>query len=350
MFNRLVGNQTGKAVLTRLVKAGRVPNSLIFAGRDGVGKQQFAVELARTFICTEPTAERPCDKCPACGRIGPLAIPESVEKKKDEFQKVFFGGHGDLGTVLPYKRTILVNAIRDLEKHANFLPNEARARFFIIDDADKMNDEASNALLKTLEEPPPTSHIILITSKPDSLSATIRSRCQLIRFGPVPTDEIEKYLIGERAFSPDEAKLAARLSAGSVGRALSINAGDFRAIRDRMIGVLRDAILTGSIASMLQTSEAINSAKLKESFEESIDVLQSLIHDIWTIRISGDCSRVVNIEIEEELAELAKASGRMRLDQWIGEIDKMRENFAVNINRRVATDALFVSMASGRSN
>ena len=152
MFNKLVGNENVKQTLRHLLKKGRVPNSLLFAGDDGVGKKQFALELAKSFVCLEPVEGSACEVCKAWVRVDTFVIPEPTDKNKDEFSKVFFGGHSDVGKVVTYKRTILVDAIRDLEKHANFLPYEAKARFFIIDDADKMNDEASNALLKTLED------------------------------------------------------------------------------------------------------------------------------------------------------------------------------------------------------
>lgn len=348
MFNKLVGNDNVKQTLKRLIAKGRVPNSLLFAGDEGVGKLQFALELARAFICTDPKDGEACGVCAACSRVDAFVIPESTDKTKDEFKKVFFGGHGDVGKIVTYKRTILVDAIRDLERNANFLPYEASARFFIVDDADKMNDEASNALLKTLEEPPPTTHIFLITSRPDSLLPTIRSRCQTLRFAPVAEDEIEKFLIEDRAFSHDEARLAARLSRGSIGRAVSINIKKFRDQRERMLGVITNSIETGSRAALLQIAETMNDAKSKDAFEDNLDILQSLIHDTWTVRVGGDKARIVNSDLSEKLTQLAQHSGTTDMPAWLAAIDTMRENLTVNINRKIAADALFVSMGNGR--
>ena len=346
MFSKLVGNEQVKHTLRRLIALGRVPNSLLFAGDEGVGKRQFAIELARAFICTVPTAGEACGICAACSRVDTFVIPDPTDKNKDEFKKVFFGKHSDVGKVVTYKRTILVDAIRDLEKSANFRPFEASARFFIIDDADKMNDESSNALLKTLEEPPSTTHIFLITSRPDSLLPTIRSRCQTLRFAPVAADEIERFLIDDRAFTHDEARLAARLARGSIGRAVSINVVQFRERRMRMLGVIRNAVETGDRAALLRASEEMNDAKNKDNFEENLDILEPLIHDVWTLRVSGDGSRLVNTDLSSELATLAENASIADLPAWLREIETMRENFAVNINRKVATDALFVAMAS----
>lgn len=345
MFRKLVGNDDIKHRLKRLIADRRVPNSLLFAGDEGVGKRQFALEIAKAFVCVDPNGNEACGVCPACARATRFEIPEREDKNKDEFKKVIFSEHLDVGMVVPYKRTILVDAIRDLERNANFRPYEARSRCFIIDYADRMNDESSNALLKTLEEPPPTSFIFLITSRPDSLLPTIRSRCQTLRFAPIETAKVEQYLIDERAFSHDEARLAARLSRGSIGRAVSINVEQFRKQRERMLSVVTAAIETGDIASMLRVAEEMNDAKNKDAFEENLSILESLIHDIWAFKVSGDESRIVNSDLAARIASLAENVGNRDLPAWIGEIAVVRENLIVNINRKVAADALFVSMS-----
>ncbi len=347
MFSKLVGNENVKQTLRRLIAKGRVPNSLLFAGDEGVGKRQFAIELARAFVCTDPVEGEGCGVCSACTRVDTFVIPETTDKNKDEFKKVFFGGHSDVGKVVAYKRFILIDAIRDLERHAHFLPYEAKARFFIIDGADKMNDEAANALLKTLEEPPPSTHIFLITSRPDSLLPTSRSRSHLLRFAPVETAEIEKYLVDENAYTTDEARLAARLSRGSIGRAVSISIEQFRARRERMLTVVSAAIEGGDLVVLLRIAEEMNDAKNKELFEENLDTLQSLIHDVWTISVSGETHRVVNTDLEDRLARLADRAGTLDLPAWLRSIDTLRDDLIVNINRKVAADALFVSMVSG---
>lgn len=343
MFKDLIGNNQVKDILRRLVTNGRVPNSLLFAGDEGVGKRQFAIELAKTLVCTDPQDDEACGVCSACLRTENFKFPKADDK--DAQKRVIWSDHADVGTIIAYNRNILVDAIRHLETEANFQPYEARSRFFIIDDADKMNDAASNALLKTLEEPPPTSHIFLITSRPDSLLPTIRSRCQTLRFAPVAADEIENYLINKRAFTHDEAKLPARLARGSIGRAVSIDVGKFKLRREKMFFVVRNVIETGDIAALLRTAEEMNDAKNKEHFEENLDILQSLIHDVWTIKISSDSVRIVNTDLASDLAALAAESGQADFPSWLTSIETMRQNFIFNINRKVATDALFVSMA-----
>lgn len=345
MLSKLVGNPNAKQTLKRLLANGRLPNSLLFTGPDGVGKRQFALEAARSMICAMRTDDGACGVCAICTRIGSIEIPLVTDKNKDDFKTVFFTNHGDVAMVVPYKNFILVDAIRDLEKEANFRPFEGSARFFIIDDADKMNDQAANALLKTLEEPPPTSYIFLITSRPDSLLPTIRSRCQSLRFAPVATGDVEEFLINDRALSHHEAVLAARLARGSIGRAVSIDVAEFRKRRARMFDVLKLSIEVGDRAALLKISEELNDAKNKEYFAENLDILASLIHDVWSLGVGGDRTRVTNTDLEDELAGLAHNSSVAQFPDWLKLIETMRQNFIVNINRKAATDAMFMTMA-----
>ena len=345
MFSKLVGNENVKQTLKRLIAKGRVPNSLLLAGDEGVGKRQFAIELAKAFVCTDPVEGEGCSVCPACRRAEVFTFPKPDDK--DAHKRVIFSDHPDVGTVIAYNRFILVDAIRHLESEANFRPYEANARFFIVDDAHKMNEAASNALLKTLEEPPSTSHIFLITSRADSLLATIRSRCQVLRFAPVEAVEIETFLIEQRAYTHDEARLAARLSRGSIGIAVSINVEKFRIRREKMLRVVSTAIESRDLAVLLRIAEEMNDAKNKELFEENLDTLQSLIHDVWTISVSKETHRIVNTDLEDDLRRLAEHVGTSDLPAWLTSIDTLRDNLIVNINRKVAADALFVSMAGG---
>ena len=342
-MNELVGNKQVKDTLGRLIVAGRVPNALLFTGPEGVGKKQFALELARNLVCTKKLEHAACRACAACKRALEFSIP--VFEKGDDSKQVFFSQHPDVGMVLPFRRNLNVDAIRALERESQFMPYEAEARVFIIEDADKMNDAASNALLKTLEEPPPTSHIILIAARADTLLPTIRSRCQTVRFGPVPFDELESFLINTHEFSPEDAALAARVSGGSVGRAIQIVPASFRTQRSLMLGVIRAAV-EGDRRELLAASEEMNAAISKDEYEEKLSILQVLVHDMWLLRNAANENAILNIDIKPDLAELGASTTSQTLSGWLEEIETLQENFIVNINRKVATDSLFVQMAT----
>lgn len=345
MFERLAGNTFVKTALRRLLEGGRLPNSLLFTGIEGIGKKQFAVELARAFVCKQPSGVEPCEMCSACMRAGVFAMPKADDK--DAHKRVIISEHLDVGIIIPSGRNILVDAIRHLESEANFRPFEGRARIFIVDDADRMNDAAANALLKTLEEPAPTTHLILITSRPDALLPTILSRCQQLRFSPVSEHDIEHYLTEHKGYHAQDARLAARFALGSIGRAIEIDLADLKARREKMLGVLELAAAGGGVVPLLRTSESLADGKEKERFEESLSLLQSLINDAWRAAVTRETERLKNPDLADKLELIAKDAGKENLAAWNSEIENLRESLDVNINRRIAMDALFTKMAAG---
>jgi DNA polymerase-3 subunit delta' len=344
MFGKLLGNTNTKIILRRMLEKGRVPHSLLFAGEEGVGKRQFALELAKSFVCLNPQDFEACDACANCRRADKFIFPKSDDR--DGYKQVIFSEFPDIGQIAAYNKNILVDAVRDLEKEANFRPYEAKARFFIIDDADKMNDAASNALLKTLEEPATTTYLFLITSRPDALLQTILSRCQTLRFAPIPASDIENYLLETGKFAEDDAELLARLSNGSVGRALEMDLGKFRERRELMIKVLQSLLAEENRGVLLKTAEEMNDAKNKDDYARFLDVLQTLIHDVWSLALGADEFSIVNRDYKTQLKILAERADARRLARWLREIETMRELFAVNLNKKIATDALFMQMAA----
>ena len=340
MFTDLIGNENAKDLLKRLAANNRVPNALLFAGPEGVGKKLFAFELARMLLCRDGG----CTNCSICKRIGVFDIPKP--EKGEDYDAVFLSEHPDVGIVLPYKRNLRVGAIRELEREAHFRPFEADKRVFVINDAEKMNDSSSNALLKTLEEPPSTTYLILVTSRPDALLQTIRSRSQVVRFSPVPVSDIENLLTSSAGFSRDDARLAARVTGGSVGKALALDLAWFRKTREMLVGVLRSAVAGASLATMLQTSEQLNDAKNKDRFEDAIAILESLVRDTFALAKDAEPSSIANSDIANVLKELAENVTTQKVERWIIDIEELQFNFLVNINRKVATDGLFVKMAA----
>src|SRR6266508_2307186 len=215
MFSKLIGNDEGKESLRRLLGSGRVPGSLLFTGSQGIGKKVFALELAKVLNCRNRNGLEACDECSSCKRISRSTFPP-FGKDDDDKNRMIWSEHTDVAMVRPYKQIIRVPPMRELEREANFRPFEGAARVFIVEDADYMNEQAANALLKTLEEPPPTSHLVLTTSNPTALLATIRSRCQIIRFAPIAAADVQQFLTEEEAMTPGDAVLLARTSRGSL--------------------------------------------------------------------------------------------------------------------------------------
>ena len=327
-----------------MLEAVRVPGALLLAGEDGVGKKLFALELAKALNCRTPLGVEACDECPSCRRAMRWMLPASDDK--DAHRKIIWTEHADIGLARPYSRAILVDQMRDLEREANFRPYEGRARVFLIDEADKLNDASSNALLKTLEEPPATSFLMLITSRPAALLPTIRSRCQTLRFSPLMPLEIEEQLKGNKKISPHDVRLLARVARGSIGRALSLNLESYRAQREAMMEVLNALAQAEGRARLLRAAEEMNDVKRKDEYEPRLDVLESLIRDVWLLRLGAPPEQLVNEDLRAPLDQLSARIESRRAALWLTQIETIREQLTVNINRKVATDALFLSMAA----
>src|SRR6267143_2033214 len=208
MLDQLVGNERVKKLLRGMLEARRTPGAMLFTGEEGIGKRLFALEIAKALNCRAPQGAEACGGCPSCVRISRFNYPQSQES--DDWKGIIWTDHPDVGMVTAPKRVLLVEQMRAIEREANFRPYEGKARVFLIEDADKLNDNSANALLKILEEPPHTSHIVLLTSRPAMLLPTISSRCQMIRFSTVSAAEIERYLTQEKIASGEEARLRAR--------------------------------------------------------------------------------------------------------------------------------------------
>lgn len=327
-----------------MLGGGRVPGALLFAGEAGVGKKLFALELAKALNCRAPQGVEACDRCPSCARISQSKFPEYADEK-DSREKLVRSDHPDVALARPYNRIIRIGPVREIEQEANFRPFEGRARVLIIEDADKLNPFSANALLKTLEEPPATSHLVMITSRPASLLPTIRSRCQLIRFAPLSPAEIEAHLKGGQQVSPADARLLSSIARGSIGRALATDLEGYRRQREMMLDVVNALALTNDRTRLLRASEEMTDAKRKDEYEPRLDVLATLIRDVWLLSLGAPDDQVVNQDMRPLLSKIGSSVDSRRPARWLSQIEQHRRGLDVNINRKAATDALFLTMA-----
>src|SRR6185503_13461243 len=259
MFEQLTGNERVKSLLRRMLEAKRIPGAMLFTGEDGIGKKLFALEIAKALNCRTPQGVEGCGECPACKRIAKFNYPPSADS--DDWKGIIWTDHPDVGMVVAPKRVLMVDQMRLIEREANYRPYEGKARVFLIEDADKLNDPSANALLKVLEEPPHTSHIILLTSRPDMLLPTIRSRCQMIRFSPLSPEEIESHLVKNKIATAAEAHIRARVARGSLGRAVAQDFDEFGQQRAAMLRVLQALSADKDRIQLLRSAEELNEAK-----------------------------------------------------------------------------------------
>lgn len=344
MLDQLSGNERVKKLLKRIIETRRVPGAMLFTGEDGIGKKLFALEIAKALNCRSPRGAEGCGRCPSCARIGKFNYPQSSDS--DDWKGIIWTDHPDVGMVVAPKRVLLVEQMRLIEREANYRPYEGNARVFLVEDADKLNDSSANALLKVLEEPPHTSHIVLLTSRPAMLLPTIRSRCQMIRFSPLTAEEIENHLAKSKIADAREARIRARVARGSLGRAVDDGFDSYLEQRAAMLQVLKALAVSDDRIQLLRSAEEFNDARHKDEYESRLDVLETLIRDAWMLSLHAPDQSIVNEDLLPQLKKIVAGLDSRRPAGWISQIEEMREQLIVNINRKAATDALFLTMAA----
>ncbi len=346
MFSKLIGNDEVKATLLRLLSSGRLPGSLLFTGEEGIGKKLFALELAKALNCRNRQGVEACDECSSCKRIDRSTFPPFNDDDDDK-ERIIWSEHADVAMARPYKQIIRIPVMRELEREANYRPFEGAARIFIVEDADYLNEPAANALLKTLEEPEPTTRLILTTTNPTALLATIRSRCQIIQFAPIPASQIEEFLIEHKGVSTKDAQLLARISRGSLGRACEADVETYRERRAAMLRVLHALTITGDRAELLRSAEELAAAKDRDEYEQRLSVLEALIRDAWALSLGRPKESIVNVDVLGDLQVIADHLRSAQAASWLRQIEELRGALEVNLNRKIASDALLLAMAAG---
>ena len=188
--------------------------------------------------------------------------------------------------------------------------------------------------------------MILVSSRPNLLLSTIRSRCQTIRFAPVSPIAIETYLRTTRSMSPEDAGLASRVANGSIAKAASVDLEQYRTQRESFLKIVERSLGAPDRPFLVRASEQLNDAKNKDRFEENLEILEALIRDLWLLKSEADLSQIRNSDIGDKLMAVAAATPRVKLAASLDEIEFLRQSLAVNINRKIATDALFMKMSA----
>jgi len=199
-FEEIVGQSQAIRIFDEALRRGRLPQVYLFVGPEGVGKETTAKALFFKLVCKEGLG---CGHCPGC-------------------RKFIRGVHPDVEYLEPQGKSLKIEQIRALEAKLRFVPLEAERRLILIPQAEALTREAANALLKSLEEPPPYTLFVLLAVSTDVLLPTIVSRSQVIRFRPLPSQLISQVLVERFEKSPEEAEGLAILAEGSLGRALRL--------------------------------------------------------------------------------------------------------------------------------
>ncbi len=265
MFKDIIAQNKAKAIISEQIKNNKIPHAYIFMGEDGIGKNTTALEFAKILNCTindyTKTDIGACNHCIACEQINKRSYPDlhiiNFEKQAEILEED-----------LDKQKTLKIDIIRYMQKKVYMKSAEGRWKVFILEPAEKMTTAAANCLLKTLEEPPENTIIILVAKHKETIPITIASRSQTVFFQPLPSNEIASYLQQQHSLSSENAVKIANMSDGSIEKAemLMLNTqNEYSSLWTELTGRKLAA------ADILSKSKQIS--KDRKSVMEAIDIM-----------------------------------------------------------------------------
>ncbi len=380
-FNDFLGNTAAIEHLRAAIAAGRLPHSLILSGPSGAGKYTLALMLAMAVECERQPRELRsysealgsngqslasfCGVCHNCIRIASVAsLDDEVDKavavreelrdadKKDT--RVLIQPHPDVLIIPPDPPQLLIKLgqVRTLIQRSHYLPAEAPKKIFILT-ASSFMKEAANSLLKVLEEPPATVHLILLSENPGELLPTIRSRCATVRLGALPVEEIEMLLADRRPDVPAQQRtLIARLAQGAAGKALGFDLAAYTAARADALIFLRNAAATvGATAepdhtALFKITETYRAgAEGQQKTSALLRSLSLLLEDLLLLG-AGTPELVRNTDLRPELDRLNSILSFDWIENASRGLDQVQSGLRRNLLRSLSLDAFAGQLTS----
>ena len=310
-FDNILGNSRVKKILRLALQKNRLPNSLLFHGPEGVGKRRLAITLAEAVNC-ERRRDDACGECPTCLAISGGRFPDVQEIK-------------------PSGQVIKVDHVREMRQAAYMRPMVGRKRVFIISEADKMNDESSNTVLKILEEPPLFSHFILVTDNPYLILPTIKSRCQALQFMPVGREEIARALL-EKGCPEDRARIISLYVRGNLEEALGLNWDEVNSARREAWDLFLSIIRPDKPALFLRRYGFAQRNLIREDLKMTLEIMASFCRDLVLMKDKGDLSLLLNPDYAEELRALESFSSLEKCWEFQRRVDGAVSGLEKNLN------------------
>ncbi len=330
----IVGHTWAVDYLRRSLAAGRGAQSYLFAGLPGVGKTLLAVRLAQRLVC-EAGGLDPCLECRACRRVEHGNHPD-VYRMSLATQPAVAGSKDDQRS-----RLIRVETVRAWVQSVEKRPFEARHCVFILEDASALNEAASNAFLKTLEEPPPHAVFILIAQNVSDILPTIVSRCRVLQLRPLARLEVQRAL-GERwGLADEDAALLAAWSGGRLGWAVRLV--DDEALLEQQQTWLDALVALHSAGTVARLKWAEERAKDFRGDHTTVSAWLSLWQSWWrdVLLVAGGCPEAVtHLDRREDLAAQARAVPLMAIHDFLRRLEQARTQLAANVNPQLALEHL----------
>ncbi len=320
-FNNILGHDRQIDILRRALAAGRLAHAYLFSGPDGVGKRLVALALVQTMFCLDQTG---CGRCAAC-------------------RKLAHRNHPDLHFMEPDGSSIKIEQIRILQRELTFKPLEAPCKVALIDHTELLTSGAANALLKTLEEPPGATLLILLSAQPQRLLETIRSRCQPVHFARHPQARIQQVLEQKLGLSEKEAHVVASFSDGSFKKAFGKDRTLYIERRRELLKTLT-GLSSGSILPVLEFAEAL--ASEKSDLPDILEIFQAFYRDVLLALNSQDENRLVNLDLLEKIHRVAQRENNSTVLGKLEALAGARRHLERNVNPQLTMEVLLLKLAA----
>jgi len=323
----LIGHDWAVAALQRDIDSERLRHAYLIAGPAGLGKRTLALAFIRALLCEQHSG---CGECRPCKRLAS-------------------GNHPDVISVAPLisgktikTEKITIDRIRELIKALSLKPAEATRHIALVTNFETANEEAANAFLKTLEEPPGDAILLLTTDQAEALLPTIRSRCELLTLRPLPAALIGEALIDRWGVPPERAQLLAHLSGGRLGWAVSASEAEGQTLerREQRLTEL-DQLLSSSRAKRFAYAEAL--AKDRDALRETLDLWLCWWRDVMLVA-AGARTTPVNSDQLPALHRAAEALGPAAAAQTVEAVQRTLALLPRNINARLAVEVLLLDL------
>ncbi len=339
-FSNILGQEKAKRIVRQALSKGRIPHAYLFSGIPGVGKTSLGRAIAAYLNCKNREQNEACGQCRTCNQI---------ERNN----------HPDLTVIQSEGDSIKIKQVREIQESMRFAPFSGQFRVIIIDQADTMTEEAANAFLKTLEEPPPRNLLILNATEPDNLLPTIVSRCQRVAFVPLEANLIADYLLREIGIEEKTALVLARLSEGSLGKAIAMAQTDFLERREKWlqcamnIPTLRPEQLIDVALELSNEKTPGGNATPKYEIGGLLDLLGVMAmwyRDLLLLRQAGPDYLVFNVDFLGQLKYFARKFKLLQLYESLLVLDQAQRDIRMRRNKALVLERTMLvlrQLASG---
>ncbi len=319
------------------IARGQVAHAYLFAGPRSSGKTTAALAFASALNCANPTEDGDtCGLCMSCIRIEA-------------------GGDADVQMISPDGDQTKMEQMQAMIKNLNYAPLSGKYRVFIIEQADTLNAHSENSILKILEEPPPYAVLILLSSNPNSLLPTIRSRCRTVRFRRAKQEEVAEALRGRFDLPEDEVRTIAACSQGLIGRAFQLASGSVLLDERRIVlQSIREYAEQPPVAAIRTAEGLVSLAKPRKNDPDErtrvrrlTDMLEHILSwyaDLLSLKVRNDASLITNVDYMDDLRAQAQRYSTERLGQSVRTIMDTRRYLEGNITPQLALESMFFDL------